>query len=368
MWHLTQTDRMRLLVLGGSWFLGRAVVEQALCDGWDVTVFRRGTGDPSDGTGLGRCGGHLVRGDRADPRDLARLTETGPWDGVLDACGYVPANVRTVAAALEPVSARMVFVSTVSDWPAQPVTETSPLLDCRPDAKSWDGGVGVPGGGRYGRFKAGCERAVLEVFGPERTTILRPGVLLGPREYAGRTRWWCERLERGGRVIAPGRPGRRIQPVDVRDAARFALALLRTETSGVFNVAGPGNVTFADYLHACRAATGSDAQLAWIGDDFLQTAGVRQWIELPLWRTHRGTWAVNAARARAHGLTIRPLAETVLDYWHWQRSAEAAPGHERARGYGLAEERETAVLRAWDEHHKRFPRRRRGASGPPRGC
>ncbi len=269
----------------------------------------------------------------------------------MDTSGYVPREVLAVARALEPVADRYVFVSTVSvyeGWPVEPLTEDSPVLDCPPDAGPDFGYDGDPGPSVYGFTKAGCERAVSSVFGSERSVRLRPGVILGPREYVGRLPWWLRRVERGGRVLAPGRPGRVIQPVDVRDVARFALRTA-TGTVGVFNVTGTGGETMGDFLNACRRVSGSNARFEWITDEqWLAAQGVAAWAELPLWRPYAGVWAVDSTRAQAAGLITRPLFQTVADTWAWLRSGDASVAHERASEQGISPEKEAAILGVWD--------------------
>ncbi|HEX5403150.1 MAG TPA: NAD-dependent epimerase/dehydratase family protein [Pseudonocardiaceae bacterium] len=335
----------RLLVVGGSWFLGRTVVDNALSRGWDVTTFRRGvSGDDAPGVAV-------VRGDRTSPDDLARLVKAGPWDAVVDTSGYVPREVQMVARSLEPAAGRYVLVSTVSvyeGWPIEPLDEDAPILDCPADAGAEFGYDGDPGPSVYGFTKAGCERAVSGTFGVDRSVILRPGVIIGPREYVGRLPWWLQRVERGGRVLAPGRASRSIQPVDVRDVADFAL---RTATgpAGTFNVTAPGDDTMGDFLTACRAATSSDARFEWVTDeDWLVAQGVAQWTELPLWRTYAGAWAVDSSRARAAGLQTRSIRATVADTWEWLQSGNVAVVHERAGEQGIAPDKEAAILGAWD--------------------
>ncbi|SUA47342.1 Uncharacterised protein [Nocardia africana] len=152
--------------------------------------------------------------------------DAGPFDAVIDTSSYVPRETLAMARALDPVADKYVLVSTVSvyeDWPIKPLSESSPVLSCPSDAGPDYGYDGDPGPSTYGFGKAGCERAVLETFGPQRSVILRPGVILGPREYVGRLEWWLRRMQRGGRILAPGSPSRSIQPVDVRDVSDFAL-------------------------------------------------------------------------------------------------------------------------------------------------
>lgn len=339
-------SKQRVLVLGGTWFLGRAVVDELLVSGVEVTTFRRGL------SGGDIAGVELVRGERAVKADLDRLASSGPWDLVIDTSGYVPRESGVIARVLEPVAERFVFVSSVSayaGWPMEPLSEDSEVLECPPDADGDYGFDGDPGPSVYGFTKAGCERAVAEVFGPGRTTVLRPGVILGPREYVGRLPWWLRRVERGGRVLAPGQPSRSIQPVDVRDVARFALSA----PAGTFNVTGTAS-TMADLLDICRSVVrGEQVQFSWITDEaWLVAQGVAQWTELPLWRTYRGTWAVNSSAAVAAGLVARGLRSTVADTWAWLQSGEASVNHERSAEQGISPEKEAVILGTWDARER----------------
>jgi 2'-hydroxyisoflavone reductase len=338
---------MRLLVLGGTLFLGRTVVEAALRRGWEVTTFNRGQ------SGADVLGVHALRGDRTNLADLWHVAESGPWDAVVDMCGYVPRQVLGGARLLEPVCARYVCVSTVSvyeGWPAEPLSEDSAVLDCPADADEDYGPPDVEDGPtRYGRLKAGCERAVLETFGADRTINVRPGVVLGPGEYVGRLPWWLRRVVAGGRVLAPGAPDRSIQPVDVRDVANFILDGLAAGTAGTFNITAPvGRDTFADLLNACKRVTASNAELVWVPDDLLLALGVRQWSELPLWRTHRGVWQVDSTAAHDQGLTCRPLLETAAATWQWLSTTDRALINERSAEIGLSRQRESDILASLD--------------------
>ncbi|PRY39035.1 NAD-dependent epimerase/dehydratase family protein [Umezawaea tangerina] len=331
---------MRLLVLGGTHFLGRAVVSDALARGWDVTVFRRGI------SGADPEGVRSVRGDYTGPDDVVRLASAGPWDAVVDTLAYVPRETLAVASALRDAVRRYVLVSTLSvyaGWPVDPLTEDSPVLDAPADAGPGFGYDGDPGPSTYGFGKAGCERAVIEVFGADRAAVLRVGVVLGPHEYVGRGPWWLRRVRRGGRVLAPGDPRRPIQPVDVRDVADFALRCAEG-TTGVFNVAGSGDETFGDFLAACadRAAP-EGTEVVWVPDEVLVAREIRQWTGLPMWRTHPGTWAADTALARAAGLVTRSLAETVCDTWEWLLAEDPEP----AAGMGITPDQEAEVLAAY---------------------
>jgi nucleoside-diphosphate-sugar epimerase len=309
-----------------------------------VTTFNRGVSNV-DVEGV-----EAVRGDRTVAADVAALAGRGPWDAVVDTSGYVPRNCLQVAHALEPVVGRCVFMSTVSvyaGWPVEPLCEESAVLPCPPDAGPDYGQDTEDGPTRYGYQKSGCEAAAAEAFGADRVSVLRPGVVLGPWEYVGRLPWWLRRVAAGGRVVAPGRPDRSIQPVDVRDLARFALACVEHGYAGAYNVAAPvGRETFAGMLAACKDVTGSAAEFTWVPDEELLRLGVRQWSEMPLWRTFDGVWRVDASRAQAAGLSCRRLAETVADTWAWLRQTGQAGTHERATEIGLSPERERQILAA----------------------
>lgn len=336
---------MRLLVVGGSWFVGRMMVGAAVGRGCDVTVFNRGR------TGTVPDGARLVRGDRERSADLARLAAAGPWDAVVDVAGSVPAVVQRTAQALREVTARYAFVSTISvyrDWPHRPVDEGSPLWDGQPDhdpgTRAWDPDA-------YGPLKVGCEIAVREAFGDERVLIVRPHVVLGPHEYVGRLPYWLDRMRRGGPVLAPG-PDRTIQPIDVRDLCRFTLDQLERETCGAFNVAAPaGRDTYGDMLNACVDAVAvvaeRPADIVWVDEDWLADKGVVQWTELPLWRNAAAPWGMDAGKAMSAGLITRPLAATVADTWAWLRDGGRPVTHERFAEHGMDLEREARLLAEW---------------------
>jgi 2'-hydroxyisoflavone reductase len=337
---------MQTLVLGGSWFVGRMLVADAVRRGWVVTTFNRGMSAPDP------VGVTAVHGDRERTADLARLAAMGTWDVVVDVAGSVPAVVRDSVDALRQSADRYVFVSTISayrDWPHAPVDESSPVWDGDPDydpgTRAWDPDA-------YGPLKVGGEMAVARVFDPYRRLILRPHVVLGPHEYVGRLPWWLSRMRRGGRVIAPS-PDRFIQPVDVRDLVTFTLDQVERGAHGVFNVAAPRErETYGDLLRACAAAVAEEAdppaELAWVDEDWLVHRGVVQWTELPLWRNAAAPWDMDASRAEAAGLDCRSLWETAADTWAWLRAGGRPVDHERYAEHGLAPEREAWLLGEWD--------------------
>jgi 2'-hydroxyisoflavone reductase len=282
---------VRTLILGGTVFLGRHVAAEALSRGHELTLFTRGVHGTIDGAE------HLI-GDRSG--DLSAL-EGREWDVVIDTSGYEAEHVARSRALLG--DAHLVFVSSVNvypAWPEQPVDEGSPV---------WQEGDD------YGQQKAACERAAMPC------AAVRAGLICGPHDNVFRLPWWVRRIAQGGRVPAPGDPGRTVQLIDARDLAAWMLDLGEQRVAGAFNgTAPPGRTTMGEVLEAAVAATGAAAELVWIPDERL--AGVEPWTELPLWLPEAefpGTWQVGTERAHAAGLRCRPIAETVADVWAWLR-------------------------------------------------
>lgn len=336
---------MRILVLGGGWFLGKAVIEGALARGWDVTAFNRGrSGSLPEGV-------ETVRGDRTNGTDLKRLAESGSWNAVIDTSSgeMSPRTVLTAAEALRPAAGRWVHISTVSvyqGWPHEILTEDSARLDAPADADESFGYTGPDGSPtKYGFQKAGAEKAVLQTFGRE-AVVLRPGVILGPGEYVGRLPWWLRRAERGGAILAAAPSFRPIQPVDVRDVAAFALDQAAHDGGGAFNLAHPAPLSFGDFLAHCLTVTGSTGHVVWADPAVLEQHAVRQWTEMPLWRTASGAWSVDASRAVAAGLSCRPLTTTISDTWEWLKADGRPVEHPRAAEHGIAPGKEAAILAA----------------------
>jgi 2'-hydroxyisoflavone reductase len=325
---------MRLLILGGTVFLGRHVAAEALARGHDVTLFHRGR----HGNDLFPEAEHL-RGDRAG--DLSAL-EGRRWDAAVDTSGYQPADVAASSALLAGAGVEhLSFVSTCNvypAWPGEAVTEDSPV---------WTEGD------EYGPNKAACERAA-EAALPGRVAALRAGLLCGPHDNVFRLPWWVQRIARGGDVLAPGDPDRTVQLVDARDLAAWFLDLAERREAGVFNATAPiGQATMREVLEAAVAATGSGSRLVWMPDDALAAAGLEPWTEVPLWIPEvdaPGTWRIDASRAAAAGLRCRPVAETVADVWAWlQAGGPEAEGEDWLSPHaarGLSPERERGVLAA----------------------
>jgi 2'-hydroxyisoflavone reductase len=326
---------MRLLILGGTVFLGRHVAAEALSRGHEVTVFHRGKHGADLFAGEAE---HLI-GDRGS--DLSAL-EGRSWDIAVDTSGYQPDGVAASSKLLADAGVEhLSFVSTCNvypAWPAEPVSEDSPV---------WTEGDD------YGPNKAASERAA-EAALPGRVAALRAGLLCGPHDNVFRLPWWVQRIARGGEVLAPGDPERYVQLIDVRDIARWAVDLGERREAGVFNTTAPaGRTTMRDVLESAVDATGSDAQLTWVPDDALVAAEAGAWVEVPLWIPEAegpGTWRIDTSRAEASGLRCRPIAETVADVWAWLRDggldAEGPDWLSDHAATGMSAERERELLSA----------------------
>ncbi|CAN5462421.1 SDR family oxidoreductase [soil metagenome] len=324
---------MRLLVLGGTEFVGRAVVHEALAAGWQVTVFNRGSHRAADGV-------EAVVGDRTEPGALAALG-AGTWDVVVDTWSWAPRAVRDSAAALADRAASYVYVSSrsVYDDPPAGACETSPVVEASPDAAQ----------SSYAADKRGAELGAIAAFG-DRALVLRPGLIIGPHENVGRLPWWLARSARGGRMLAPGPAASGIQFVDARDLARFCLSAAERGLGGAFDVVSPvDRASFGDLIAACVAVTGSVADPVWVDPETILAAGISPWTELPVWLPpgvdHDALHRSDTAKAAAAGLVIRPLEETVADTWEWLQSpgAVVAQRPDRPPG-GLDAEIEARVL------------------------
>jgi 2'-hydroxyisoflavone reductase len=327
----------KVLVLGGTDFVGPAVVGAALARGDDVTIFHRGqTGSAPDGV-------RVIHGDRTKPRALDAVTRER-WDIVVDAWSRAPRVVLDAATVLEPHAERYVYISTISvyeDAHDGVITEASPTVDARPDAEATD----------YPGDKRGAEMAIESVFGAGRCVFARPGLILGPRENIGRLPWWLRRIAAGGTVLAPGPRDIAIQYIDARDLAAFAIS---TSLNGPVNVLSrPGHTTMEELLSLCREVTGSTASFTWVDAEFLLARKVEPWTELPIWVPPIGDLAsfytCDSSLALASGLTCRPVRATVEDTWNWLREnpdwAQVVTANRAA--VGLDPQREAALLAAW---------------------
>jgi len=323
----------KILILGGTAFLGPELVEAARARGHTVTLFNRGKTNPGLFPDLEK-----LHGDRDGQLDALRGRT---WDAVLDTSGYVPRIVRQSAELLAPSVERYLFVSTISvyaDGVKAPITEATALATA-PDPKTEDVKA------HYGALKALCEQAV-EAAMPGRALSVRPGLIVGPTDPTDRFTYWPVRLARGGEVLAPGDGLDPVQFVDVRDLAAFVVLAAERRLAGTMNATGPAAPLLTrDFLAACRAP-GVDSRLTWVEEKFLEEQKVAPWSDLPVWVPRSEAFTqVSCAPAIAAGLAFRPAAETARDTLAWWRTL---PEERRAKPHtGLGAARETEVLAAW---------------------
>jgi 2'-hydroxyisoflavone reductase len=318
---------VKLLVLGGTQFLGRATVEAALGRGHDVTLFNRGQTNPDLFPEAER-----VRGDRAvDP------VPEGDWDAVIDLPGYLPAVVRRSAKALRDSVDRYVFVSSISVYAGfrEGPTEDSPRAELGdlPDDEL------LPTYENYPGLKRVCEDVVAEVYG-ERAIIVRPGLIVGPHDPTGRFTYWPHRVARGGEFLVPGPPEGQVQFIDARDLGTWLLDLCERRSTGAFNATHPG-LPWRELVESCLRVTGADAEPVWIDGDWLTERGVGIWMELPLWvhgEESVGMLQADVSRALAEGLTFRPLDDVVRGTLELAETTDDA---------GMKPEREQELIEAW---------------------
>jgi 2'-hydroxyisoflavone reductase len=329
---------MRILIIGGTRFLGRHLVEAALTRRHEVTLFNRGQSNPDLFPQL-----ETILGDRE--KDLDRL-KGRLWDTVIDVAGYVPRLVRLSAEVLEPNVSRYVFISSLSvyaDFRKIGIDESYPVGKIEGES------VEEITGETYGPLKALCEKAVREIYG-ERALIVRPGLIVGPHDPTDRFTYWPVRVARGGDVLAPQQPEATTQIIDVRDLSDFIVKLIEENASGIYNATGPDyELTMGKLLEVSKQVSGSDANFKWAGVEFLNQNKVEAWSDMPAWipgdEEGVGFARIDSSKAIQAGLTFRPLDETVLDTLKW---AQTRPGDHEWKA-GLTAEKEAEVLAALKE-------------------
>ena len=338
---------LRVLFLGGTGFIGPHMVRRALERGHRVTLFTRGR----SGTDLFPDVERLI-GDRRGQLDALKGKT---WDVVIDNSGYVPADVSDSVALLRASVGHYLYTSTIDayrDFHTANIDESYPLASLPP---------GTPHDTQkyYGPLKALCEQAVADGL-PGRFTVVRPGWIAGPGDNNHLFTYWANRMDHGGDVLAPGTPNDPVQITDVRDLATWVIAMAEAQSGGRFHAVGPV-MTFAEMLYGIKAITSASSSLTWVDADFLRAERVRPYFHMPLWWPPRndyaypdmisgldggvGAFTINGAKARAAGLTHRPLADIARDTLTWYRSAY--PDWPDGRRPGLSTAREAALLAGW---------------------
>jgi len=335
----------KLLVLGGTRFLGPAIVEYAVAQGFEVTLFNRGKSNPDMFPGLEK-----LRGDR-NTGDLAAL-ESGKWDAVVDTSCYLPSHAREAAAVLKDRVGHYVLISTISVYgesEGDTVDEDSPVGEITEEniAKVQTiGDVMKDGGVYYGPLKALCEQALEELM-PGRVTSLRPGVIAGKDDPSDRLPYWVVRCHEGGEVLCPGDPDQDFQFTDVKDLGRWSVDFAMAKTAGIFNAVGfAGRVSLQEFLHGCKIVLGNTkTSFTWCDEEFLLENEVHPFSEMPFWLP--AAWAHHYATERgvAAGMTFSPIADSIRDVIEWHLGTRGE-GYEW-RYYGMGREREAELLAKW---------------------
>lgn len=343
----TYKAKQKILVLGGTAFLGPAVVEPALAQGHEVTLFNRGRTNPGLFPTVEKLQGQRRRPNpknpKAQPQDLKAL-EGRKWDAVVDTSAYFTGEVEDVCKVLAENVQQYVYVSSLSvykslEQSADPVDEQSELLSCE-DKYTLELGANYE---NYGGLKRHCEDAAAAAF-PGKATLVRPGYIVGPTDPTDRFTYWPMRFARGGECLAPGPMDNDLQFVDVRDLGAWIVHLIEQRITGPFNAVGfDGPMTTAEFLHTGKGTLNHTCTFTWVDDAFLEANGVSPWGEMGCWTPKAKNGHSSNRRAIEAGAKFRPIAETIRDTANWAKTREA--NYEwRA---GMKAEREAELLAKW---------------------
>ncbi len=335
----------KILILGGTGFLGPATIEIAQARGHQVTLFNRGKTRPNLFPGVEK-----LHGDR-DPKkgEGLKALETGTWDAVIDNSAYYPRLVTASASLLAPRVKQYLIISSISAYQEpnpENGTEDAPL------AGLTDPTVEDIGEGNYGGLKALCEQAAQKAL-PDRTAVIRPGYIVGPDDPTGRFTYWPVRFDRGGEIAVPGAPTDPVQIIDVRDLAAWLVLMVERGTTGVFNACGPEKrLAWGTLVAACRSAGNPGSKPVWIPADFVAQ---QKDLEFPIWAAYQGetkgfhTWRND--RAVKAGLRFRPAEQTAKDTLAWFKTQEKMEkGRNKLAGPSAAQE--AKLIAAWREASK----------------
>ncbi len=327
---------MKILIIGGTKFVGRHISEAVLKAGHELTIFHRGKTNPD----LFEKAEELT-GDR-DGNLEALIGKK--WDVVIDTCGYFPRVVRQSAELLKDAVSRYVFISTISvydDLSETGITEDSKLAELKGDVEE------EVTGETYGPFKVECEKVVQEVYG-DRALIIRPGLIVGPHDHSDRFTYWVMRTNREGTIVTP-KGDWNVQFIDVRDLAEWTVKMSQDEKSGVYNATGPDfDLTFRALLDRCQKVLGKNPEIIEVDHEFLSQYDVKPWSDIPLWMPGdeaSGVFEVNILKAMEEGLVFRRLEETIKDTYVW--ALERPDDYEMKAG--LKPDKEKLIAEDWQK-------------------
>ncbi len=323
---------MKILVIGGTRFVGRHFVELAIKKGHQITLFNRGKSNPGVFSGI-----EQHHGSRND--GLSNLPVSNRhWDCVLDTCGYVPRIVQASAEYLNKSVDQYVFVSTISvyaDFTKPGINEDSTL------SQTNDPAAETVTNENYGPLKVLCEKVVNDIYG-NKALIIRPGLIVGPYDPTDRFTYWPVRLSHGGEVIAPSPPYSPVQFIDGRDLAEFMLSMVQNKTAGIYNATGPERpMTMEEYLNACNAAAGDRSKFTWVSEKFIDDNK----CDMPVWvpKSWAGINQVDCSKAIKQGLRFRPLSDIIKDTLEWHSTRPA----DYVLKAGLKTDTEAELLKKW---------------------
>jgi 2'-hydroxyisoflavone reductase len=345
---------MKVLILGGTRFLGRALVKEALKRGHEITLFNRGTNKEKFPEV------EQLIGNRDS--DVSHL-ENRKWDVVMDTCGFAPHQIKKIAAVLGDNIEHYTYISSISaykDWIPLNITEDYHLQSMPPDNKLKDVEEGkISPYEYYGALKVLCE-AEAEKHWPGRVLHIRAGLLVGPLDYTDRLPYWVQRVAQGGKVLVPGRPDRPVQLIDIKDVATWVFDMAENRKVGMFNVTGPDNeLTIEELLNNCKVVTNSDAEFVWTDEQFVLDHKIQPWTEMPLWipehfplegetEPWKGASFISVEKAVNAGLSFRPLEDTIHDVYQWEKARKNSE-----RKTGISREREEELLETWFQKEKK---------------
>ncbi|MCR9247883.1 MAG: NAD-dependent epimerase/dehydratase family protein [bacterium] len=345
-----RVEAKKILILGGTGFLGPAIVRHALARGHTMTLFNRGRTNPHLFPDVEKLRGQRRRPNPKRPgspaQDLKAL-EGRKWDAVIDTSAYFTGEVEDVAKVLGDNVGQYLFVSSLSVYPQlgqddQPITEASELAECE-DKYRFDMGKDLA---HYGALKRYCEDAARAAF-PDGATLVRPGYIVGPGDPSDRFTYWPARFDRGGEILAPGTPDNDLQFVDVRDLGEWIVHLIEQRTTGAFNAVGfGGSLTVEEFLHTGKGTRNLDCSFTWVDDEFLEANDVSSWGEMGCWTPKAKNGHTDNRKAIAAGAKFRPIADTIRDTADWVKNERG----ERPWRAGMKAEREAKLLAQW---HKR---------------
>jgi 2'-hydroxyisoflavone reductase len=329
---------LKVLILGGTNFLGPHIVEELQQKGHEVTLFNRGTHDTSFLSNV-----EILQGDRDG--DLQAL-ENRHWDAVIDTSCHLPRHAKISSKILAKAAEHYTFISTIGvyeNFHELNMDETYPL------AKLEDETSEEVNEKTYGALKASCEK-IIENYFPNHSLIIRPGLIVGPRDPTHRFAYWPLRMIDGGEVLAPGESKQNLQFIDVRDLAKWVVTMVEMRKVGCYNATGPKLcLTFEELLKTCMQISRKQTSLTWVSEDFLIKSGVQDWSELPLWLSYKrnmpGFLNVNIAKAVSAGLTFRPLSDTISSIITWEKQHR-----KEGEQIGIDRVKEQSILKLWHQH------------------